>query len=132
MKTICGLFLTFLSFYSYACSCSQGLETYYEKAKSAHFINVTSATLKNDYVDIKYDVIEHLLNGHKDPKSVKTKNNNCSLQLYPGNQYVIFIPKEERFEDTVDMCTGVYPLNLKIPPQLEKYNEIKSFIKSME
>jgi hypothetical protein len=132
MKILCGIFLMFFTFSSFACSCRQNLETYYENAKSAHLISVTSATLKNDYVETKYNVIEHLLNGDKDPKSVKVKNNNCSLQLYPGNEYVIFIPKEERFENTVSMCTGIYRLNLFMPPHIEKLDEIKRFIKSME
>jgi hypothetical protein len=86
---------------------------------------VTSAILKDDYVEVKFDVIEDLLNKIKPPESVKVRNNNCSLQLYPGNKYVVFIPKEERFENTVNMCTGIYPLNLYKPKMLKSSRRLK-------
>jgi len=132
MKLVLGLILTLLAFNSNACSCRADIGNFYDKAKSAHLITVTSASLKDDYVEVKFDVIEDLLNKNMAPDSVKVRNNNCSLQLYPGNEYVVFIPKEERFENTVDRCTGIYSLNLFKPTDIEKLSEIKRYIKSRE
>jgi len=132
MKLVLGVIFTLLAFNSNACSCRTDIDSFYDKAKSAHLITVTSAILKDDYVEVKFDVIENLLNRSKPPESVKVRNNNCSLQLYPGNEYIVFIPKEERFENTVNMCTGIYPLNLYKPKDIEKLGEIKRYIKSRE
>jgi len=132
MKLVLGVIIAFLSFNSNACSCRNDIDSFYDKAKSAHLITVTSAILKDDYVEVKFDTLENLLNKKEPPISVKVGNNNCSLQLYPGNEYVVFIPEEERFENTVDMCTGIYPLNLYKPQDVEKLDEIKRYIKSRE
>ncbi|MBA6231333.1 MULTISPECIES: hypothetical protein [unclassified Colwellia] len=132
MKLVLGVIFAFLSFNSNACSCRNDIDSFYDKAKSAHLITVTSAILKDDYVEVKFDVIENLLNKSKPPESVKVRNNNCSLQLYPGNEYVVFIPKEERFENTVNICTGIYPLNLYKPKDVDKLVEIKEYIKRRE
>ena len=132
MKLALLLIIFFVSFNSQACSCPMGLDAFYDKAKSAHLITVTSATLKSDYVEIKFDVIENLIHDKIAPESVKTRNNNCSMQLYPGNEYVIFIPKEERFENTVSRCSGIYPLNLYKPTDIEELTKIKRHIKGRE
>ena len=132
MKLVLGVIFTFLAFNSYACSCRTDIDSFYDNAKSAHLITVTSAILKDEYVEVKFDVIENLLNKKKPPDSVKIKNNNCSLQLYPGNDYLVFIPKEDQFENTVNMCTGIYPLNLYKPKDIEKIGEIKKYIKRRE
>ena len=132
MKLVLGVIFTFLAFNSNACSCPSDIQSFYDEAKSAHLITVTSAILKDDYVEVKFDVIENLLNKSKPPESVNVRNNNCSLQLYPGNEYIVFIPKKERFENTVNMCTGIYPLNLYKPKDVEKLGEIKAYIKSRE
>ena len=139
MKYLATLALCSFSSFALSCQCSNfTVEDFIEDAKSVHLITVTSAAVAAfprdiSGAEVQFDVIENLLNPEAVPYSLYVLNNNCSRVLWPGDQYIIFVPKVGFYTDidnSVSSCSGIIPFNRHKPTDREKLEEVKEKIKA--
>lgn len=139
MKFVVGLALILLPSLASACQCVNfSIEDFIDDATSVHLISVTSVSVADfprniEGAEVQFNVVENLLNPDAVPNSLYVLSNNCSVILWPGNQYIIFVPKVGFYTDidnSVSSCSGIIPFNPYKPTDKEKLKEVKEKIKA--
>ena len=136
-----SLLIFIFSPYALACQCSNStIEDFIEDSNSVYLISIEAAVVAEFPRDIKgveisFDIIEDLSQTVSAPLQLYVLSNNCSLQLWPGNQYIVFMPKQGFYTDipdSVSSCSGIIPINPHYPPDVATLKEVKAKIAQLK
>ncbi|QPB82394.1 hypothetical protein CWC22_005090 [Pseudoalteromonas rubra] len=133
MKKLPFVFLIRLLFSSssFACQCKlKSVEEYFTDSKAVLLIEVQSLEVVREtdeslkagsikYLEATIKTIETFKEADADISFLRTYS-NCGLELYPSQNYLVYVPKDSRVENYASRCHGSF----KYLPQLE-YSQSK-------
>lgn len=117
MRKITFIFIFFITFYSFSCSClSEKLVDYYQRSNFVATVSVkkvTKTTDNNGFLTAEIEIIELFKGGSI--KSIKIENYNlCTLDIYEGGVWLIFATKNENGVLYPSYCSGSLMINRKM------------------
>ena len=111
---------------SLACKCkTKTVEGYFADAKAVLLVEVESLNVVRadansespnsvQYLEASFHTIEPFKEADS-PISFLTTRTNCGLALYPGQKYLVYVPKNSPVENAASRCDGSFHYQ----PQLE-------------
>jgi len=134
------LLVIFASYDASACKCRNiTLDESFSNSKAVLLVEIKSLsftensdrnpneTSKQKVLEATFDIIESFKKSDE-PIKILRRDSSCDLSLYPGQKYVVFVPKHHSVKHSISHCDGSFPYRSHMDYTTEKYNEIKKYI----